>query len=215
MLGERLSNLVSFKAAKLAAGAVLTAPALPLLFMGEEHADPNPFLYFTSHGDPALGEAVTKGRREEFAGFAWDHTAPDPQDPATFERSKLDWGCRSEDEHRYMLGFYRRLIHLRRSESALAIPDKKALRPWRSPAGKVLVIERNQNEETVVVVLNFDNGDTTVMCPLFQRNAERLIDSGERLWGGSGNTMPEYLPEDSPVRIPPLCFAIYRPEKCE
>jgi maltooligosyltrehalose trehalohydrolase len=70
MLGERLSQLVSFEALKLAAGAVLLSPFIPLLFMGEEYGEEAPFQYFISHGDPLLVE-VRGGRREEFAAFGW------------------------------------------------------------------------------------------------------------------------------------------------
>ena len=68
--GERLSTLLSAEALRLAAALVLLSPYVPLLFMGEEHGETNPFLYFVSHGDPALVEAVRKGRQEEFATFS-------------------------------------------------------------------------------------------------------------------------------------------------
>ena len=74
--GERLSTLVPFPALKLAAGLVLCAPNSPLLFMGEEYGEPAPFLYFTSHTDPALAQAVREGRRREFAHFAWGRGDP-------------------------------------------------------------------------------------------------------------------------------------------
>ena len=69
--GERLAALVSPGAVRLAAAILLLSPYVPLLFMGEEHGETNPFLYFVSHGDPALVEAVREGRRREFAAFAW------------------------------------------------------------------------------------------------------------------------------------------------
>ena len=65
---------------------------MPLLFQGEEYAETAPFDYFTSHGDPALIEAVRAGRRAEFASFAWQGEVPDPQAPETFVRSRLDRG---------------------------------------------------------------------------------------------------------------------------
>lgn len=82
--GERLSTLVSFDGLKLAAGMVLLSPFVPLLFMGEEYGETAPFLYFTSHSDPTLVEAVRKGRLEEFAAFGCEDEVPDPQDEATF-----------------------------------------------------------------------------------------------------------------------------------
>ncbi len=67
MLGERLTELVSFEALKLCAGLVLLSPFVPLLFMGEEYGETAPFLYFTSHSDPDLIQAVRTGRKEDFA----------------------------------------------------------------------------------------------------------------------------------------------------
>src|SRR5574341_367200 len=71
MLGERLSNIIPFEGLKLAAGVVLLSPFVPLLFMGEEYGEEAPFLYFVSHSDPDLIEAVRKGRKQEFTAFNW------------------------------------------------------------------------------------------------------------------------------------------------
>jgi maltooligosyltrehalose trehalohydrolase len=113
-LGERLSQLVSFEGQKLAAGVTLLSPFVPLLFMGEEYGETSPFLYFTSHGDQDLIEAVRRGRREEFARFGWQHEIPDPQDPATFETSKLKHELHQQEPHRTLRNFYRELIRLRK-----------------------------------------------------------------------------------------------------
>ena len=91
-VGERTSALMSDGRLRVAAALLLTSPFVPLLFQGEEWGATTPFQYFTDHTDPELGRAVSEGRRREFAAFGWDPQAvPDPQDPATFERSKLDW----------------------------------------------------------------------------------------------------------------------------
>ncbi|MCU0690279.1 MAG: malto-oligosyltrehalose trehalohydrolase, partial [Polyangiaceae bacterium] len=121
MLGERLSALVPFEALKLAAGAVLLAPFIPLLFMGEEYAETNPFQYFVSHGDCALIEAVRRGRREEFARFCWNGSPPDPQDRATFDRSRLNYESRTAGHHNVLLQFHKELIGLRKTVPALAV----------------------------------------------------------------------------------------------
>lgn len=91
--GERLSHLLPRGAYKAAAALMLLAPHTPLLFMGEEFAASSPFQFFTDFGDSDLRKAVSKGRREEFKDFSTftDGEFPDPQDPATFERSKLKW----------------------------------------------------------------------------------------------------------------------------
>jgi maltooligosyltrehalose trehalohydrolase len=74
----------------LAAFCVLLAPFTPMLFMGEEYGEDAPFQFFSDHIDKRIAEATRKGRRAEFAAFAsFGHEVPDPQDPATFEASKL------------------------------------------------------------------------------------------------------------------------------
>jgi maltooligosyltrehalose trehalohydrolase len=106
--GERLTVLLPTGARKLAAALLLLAPQTPLLFMGQEYDERNPFLYFTSFSDPALRLAVAEGRRKEFVQFGFAE-APDPEDPQTFERSKLSWQPGNE-----MWQWYERLMGLRR-----------------------------------------------------------------------------------------------------
>jgi maltooligosyltrehalose trehalohydrolase len=119
--GDRSSHLLSPGRLKIAAALVLTAPFIPLLFQGEEWSASAPFLYFTDHEDAALGQAVTRGRREEFAAFGWDPEAvPDPQARTTFERSQLNWGELAREPHAELLDWHRRLLRLRREVPALA-----------------------------------------------------------------------------------------------
>src|SRR5581483_5927845 len=138
--GERLSALVPFPALKLAAGLVLCAPSIPLLFMGEEYGEPAPFLYFTSRTDPALAQAVRDGRRREFARFAWAREIPDPQDAQTFEHSRLDPALREQGHHRALLRFYRDLIAARKRSPALHTCDKEHLDVSVVPDTDLLVI---------------------------------------------------------------------------
>ncbi|GIX50388.1 MAG: malto-oligosyltrehalose trehalohydrolase [Limisphaera sp.] len=118
--GERLSHLLNQRRLKIAAALVLTSPFVPLLFQGEEWAASSPFLYFTDHREPELARAVREGRRREFAAFGWKpEEIPDPQDPDTFARSKLDWSEIHRETHADLLAWHRQLIRLRRSERAL------------------------------------------------------------------------------------------------
>src|SRR5579859_5234379 len=110
-LGERWSQLVPIGLRKVAAALMLLAPHTPLLFMGEEYDEPAPFLYFTSYGDPALARAVSEGRKKEFQDLA-GIDAPDPQDEATFRRSRLHWDLANDANE--MLRWYRALIDLRK-----------------------------------------------------------------------------------------------------
>jgi maltooligosyltrehalose trehalohydrolase len=124
-LGERTTALVPASLARIGAALVLLSPFVPMLFQGEEWGASTPFQYFTDHGDPELGEAVSAGRRSEFRAFGWrPEDVPDPQDPATFERSRLDWAELEEAPHAALLDWHRRLIALRRSLPVPVAPGR-------------------------------------------------------------------------------------------
>ncbi len=122
-LGERLSQLTTMGRLKVAAALLFTGPFVPLLFQGEEWGATNPFHYFADFDDRELRDAVTEGRRREFAGFDWSpEDIPDPTDAGTFERSKLDWEQLSKPPHAEILTWYRQLIALRRADPAISDP---------------------------------------------------------------------------------------------
>ena len=121
--GDRITATISAGLAKVGAALVLTSPFTPMLFMGEEWAASTPWQFFADHPEPELAEAVRAGRRREFAEHGWSTSdVPDPQDPATVERSRLDWTELDREPHAEMLEWHRRLIALRRSEPALRDP---------------------------------------------------------------------------------------------
>jgi len=117
--GDRLSHLVGPDLLACGAALLLTAPWTPMLFMGEEWGATTPWQFFTDHTDPAIAEATRRGRRAEFGSHGWaEQDVPDPQDPATFQRSRLDWTEPEREPHARLLGWYRDLIRLRRE-----VPD--------------------------------------------------------------------------------------------
>jgi malto-oligosyltrehalose trehalohydrolase len=139
--GDRIAATLSLDLLKVAAGLVLTAPFTPMLFMGEEWGAATPWQYFTDHRDAALGQAVSDGRRAEFARHGWRSAdVPDPQDPATFARSTLDWSELDSAHHRELLAWYRQLIALRRERSELTDPrlDQVSAR-WDSVSRWIVV----------------------------------------------------------------------------
>ena len=116
--GERLSILLNAQQLKAVAALTLLSPFVPLLFQGEEWGAQTPFLYFTDHENQDLGRRVAEGRSKEFSGFRWRGAVPNPQEPETFERSKLDWSELSQPSHAELFEWYRQLIQLRRLKSA-------------------------------------------------------------------------------------------------
>jgi len=148
--GDRLS--ASVPAGLLACGAalLLTSPWTPMLFMGEEWGASTPWRYFTSHTDPGLAEAVREGRRSEFASHGWDRDqVPDPQDPATFEASRLDWSEADRGDHARLLRWYQDLIRLRRERRELRDPHLDQVRTYRQADGGLLVLQRGGHQVLV------------------------------------------------------------------
>ena len=154
--GERWSHLVPEPAVYAAAALTLAAPFVPMLFQGEEWGASAPFQYFTDHA-PELGRLVTEGRRKEFADFGWDDV-PDPQDEATFERSRLCWEERERDPHRAILEWHRRLIALRRGTPALGDGDRGRVRVAFDEQDRWLRMDRGP----VTVACNFGSKSTRV-----------------------------------------------------
>ncbi|HEX8251786.1 MAG TPA: malto-oligosyltrehalose trehalohydrolase [Thermoanaerobaculia bacterium] len=194
MLGDRLAGLVSPAQVRLGAAATILSPFIPMLFMGEEYGEKRPFQYFTSHSDPALIEAVRKGRAEEFDDFAWQGEAPDPHDEETFNRSKLDWSARERDEHQSMWNFYRQLLALRRDTPALRSLDLDAVQPTADDEKGVLLVLRGSGNDQVLVAFNFSDAAQTVDAP--QGSWKALLDTGSSIGGGT-------------MTMPPHSFAIW------
>ncbi len=159
-LGERLTRLAASPDRLRAAVALqLLVPQIPLIFMGEECGSEAPFLYFTSHADPALARAVREGRQREFPAYAGDYpanTLPDPNAPDTYARS-LPW-TDDGDAAKNWLTYYRALLHLRRhalaprlrgaeSLGALALGTATVMARWRLGDGAVLTVYANLGTE--------------------------------------------------------------------
>ncbi|MFI5944059.1 malto-oligosyltrehalose trehalohydrolase [Streptomyces uncialis] len=141
--GDRLSASLSPGLLACVAALVLTAPFTPMLFMGEEWAAGTPWQFFTDHTDPELAEAVRQGRRREFTDHGWAaRDVPDPQDPATRERSCLDWSEPGHEPHARVLAWYRELIALRRTHPDLASTDLTAVRVTYDRTARWLMVRR-------------------------------------------------------------------------
>jgi maltooligosyltrehalose trehalohydrolase len=191
--GERLTTLVSLNACKTAAVLTLLSPYVPLLFMGEEWAETNPFLYFVSHGDRELIEAVRRGRREEFAGFHADGDVPDPADEATFWQSKLEWGKLRAQGHAGMLRLYRDLIRLRRDEPLLRPGGARVHTEFDSSARWLAVRLHDGDARALLVLCSLDPAAEQARVPVtvpgrwdlvLATDAVRYDGQGTAAWDG-------------------------------
>lgn len=214
MMGDRLSTLVTFEALKLAAGSVLLSPYLPLLFMGEEYGETAPFLYFVSHSDPGLIEAVRKGRKEEFKHFGWKGEPPDPQDEQTFLASELHWEERTKGSRGTLLRFYTQLIALRTKTPALFELSRERTEVRDCPAERVLTMLRwsGDGASRVCLLLNFGTGDASFRVSIPEGEWEKVLDSADGMWDGPGSALPGRLGSGDTVTMRGCSIAVYSTE---
>jgi maltooligosyltrehalose trehalohydrolase len=187
-VGDRLSTLVSPEQLRVAVALLLLSPYVPLLFMGEEYGETNPFQYFVSHGDAQLVDAVRKGRREEFAAFGWSDTVPDPQAESTFESSKLDRRKLEDPQHAGMVELYRDLIALRKTLG----PRSKVQGPRSEDSGNeaqvafrngVITLERQVAEgRRMLAVFNCSDGEQQISLP--EGSWELVFSTADAKYGG-------------------------------
>lgn len=209
MFGERLTGLVPFESLKLAAGVVLLSPYIPLLFMGEEYGEENPFLYFVSHSDPDLVESVRKGRREEFKAFLWKGEPPDPQSVGTFQKSRIQWIKRKTAHHRILLEFYKYLIQLRRKMPVLASLDRRQFRAEGPESDRILLFRRSKGKHRMLCVFNFHEDERTIDITAPRDGWKRILDSSENKWKGPGPLTPEGISGKRTIAMRGRSFVLY------
>ncbi|HSB72056.1 MAG TPA: malto-oligosyltrehalose trehalohydrolase [Candidatus Methylomirabilis sp.] len=192
--GDRLSALVDLEGLKLAASAVLLSPYVPLIFMGEEYGERAPFLFFTDFGDPSLQAAVSRGRREEFAAFGWTGDVPDPRDPLTFDRSKLNWVLQMNEPHRALWEYYRLLLGLRRQYPVLGVGGKPRTVARTVDEWTLAVLRRGPDATAALCMLHFAPEGRAVRLRVPPGSWRRLVDSAEERFGGPGVKSPTCLP---------------------
>ncbi|MFD6271686.1 malto-oligosyltrehalose trehalohydrolase [Nocardia asteroides] len=160
-VGDRPSEYLTPGQLAVKAALVLLSASTPMLFMGEEWGARTPFQFFTSHTDPVVAAATAAGRRAEFAEHGWSaDEVPDPQDPATFTRSQLDWTEPRREPHARLLACYRALIALRKTRSEFTDPwldhvwaDYDEARRWFVlRRGRISVVCNLSEDEAVIPV---------------------------------------------------------------
>lgn len=211
LLGDRLSTQVSKEALKLAAAAVLLSPYIPLLFMGEEYGETNPFLFFVSHENPELVEIVREGRRKEFAYFNFEGDYPDPQDEASFQQSTLSWQYQQEDRL-VLLSFYKALIRLRKTHPAMQNRERNSMQVHGSGETKLVCLQRTNGDAQLLVCLNFGK-EQAVFRPEANLVWTKLLDSAAEEWNGPGAIAASLVQPGEDIVVPPESVVVFEKHK--
>lgn len=202
MTGDRLSTMLSAEGLKLAAAAYLLSPFVPMLFMGEEYGEKNPFQYFISHTDEKLVGIVRKGRKEEFASFRWKGEVPDPQSEETFDRCILSWDVDKSEDAKALFSFYRFLIDFRKTRPAMQGRSRDSMRVTTAQNG-IVGFERTFQGDHILVILNFNNKAVPYRLPEGKKS-NTIFDSGSARWdGGERGGTARGTPEES-IMLNPL-----------
>jgi maltooligosyltrehalose trehalohydrolase len=177
--------------------------------MGEEYGETNPFLYFVSHTDPGLIEAVRTSRAREFARSASFVQPPDPQDEDAFRRSKLDRSRADRRAGRAIRALYRELLRLRREEPALA-GSRQDLDVTVDEGARTLVLRRWHGDRHAVALFDLGAEDAEIGTTIPEGRWSRVLDSSEERWDGPGARSPDELGGgDAVAKVRAGAFALY------
>jgi len=207
--GERLISLSGFETAKLAAGTMFVSPNTPMLFMGEEYGETNPFYYFVSHLDPGLNELVRKGRSEEFKEHhGGNEEAPDPSSPETFKKSKLSWNISNGAPSGAMFEYYKTLISIRREHPVLSVPDKNKLDIKEKDL--LFTLRRWNKEDHILSFMNYSENERSVLIADSDAGLlYKILDSAESRFNGSGQTCSSTVNTGDRISIPGKTIVLY------
>ena len=210
MMGDRLTTNLSFETLKLLAGAVLLSPSVPMLFMGEEYGEKNPFQYFVSHTDPELVEAVRKGRSREFAYFQKEGlTVPDPQSEQTFRDSTLSWQ-RDDEESAALFRFYQTLIQLRKTVPALGVSQREATQVMSQGENAFVLTRAPQagGDPQLYCLFNLGEEDQT-LASFTEVPLRKRLDSAAAEWQGPGSDAPEKADHSTTIPVRGRSVVVY------
>jgi maltooligosyltrehalose trehalohydrolase len=210
--GVRPSALCSLGSQKLAAAVLFFAPFLPMLFMGQEYGETAGFYYFTDHGDPMLIEAVREGRRRETGAFLGGREFVDPQDAATFQRSKLNWNLPELPPHSGLLAWHRDCIAIRKQQACLRNCRKDLTRAECDGQKRWLVVDRRDpSGSCALLVCNFAESAQAVPIPFQDASWSLCLWSGAECYGPFAPQPVARIPDATPrqVEVAPRCAALY------
>ena len=195
--GDRISSCVTPGQQAIGAALYLTSAYTPMVFMGEEWAASTPWQYFTSFEEPKLADAVRTGRRAEFAQHGWaEENVPDPQAPATRDRSVLDWSELAQPAHARMLHWYASLVAERRRHADLTDDRLDAVAVEAGDGDDWLVMTRGR----LRVVANLSAERTDIPVPGLGPDAEIVL-----AWDPAATTHTDDL-----LRLPGHSVALVR-----
>ncbi|MCT7952003.1 malto-oligosyltrehalose trehalohydrolase [Ancylothrix sp. C2] len=208
--GDRLSTTINFEALKLAAGAVFISPFLPFIFMGEEYGEPAPFYYFISHSDAQLIEMVRQDKKEEFKHFEGRGEYQDPQGEETFNKCKLNWQLKQQGKHKTLWEWHQKLIEMRRTIPAIKKLDKNSLDVWSLEEEKIIFLRRWADNNQIFAIMNFNQNESHFTAQIPTGKWQKILDSSEEKWLGSGSRLPETIESGKQLTIKPQSFAVYQ-----
>jgi maltooligosyltrehalose trehalohydrolase len=170
--GDRISASITPGQQAIGAAIYLTCGFTPMIFMGEEWAASTPWQFFSSFEEPELAEAIRTGRRAEFAGHGWaEDMVPDPQDPATRDRSVLDWSELGERRHARMLRWYASLVAERHRSDDLTDDDLDSVRVESGADDSWILLSRGRFR----VVANLAAEPATIPLPGLQDSCDVVL----------------------------------------
>ncbi len=200
LLSDRLSTQVSPAMLRVVAGTYLLSPYVPLLFMGEEYGETNPFYFFIHHSDLELIQAVREGRKREFMGFQREGLEyQDPQSEETFLQSKLSWDLQAEGRQS-LFHYYQQLIQIRKTKEAFANFSRQSLNCWIEKDAVLLWTRQPMQADNPVIlcVANFGKSSNAVQLPA--GNWQQIAGSQEH----------EFALEDLPIlNLPAESFWVF------
>jgi maltooligosyltrehalose trehalohydrolase len=214
--GDRKSSLVSFEMQKLIAACVILSPYIPMLFMGEEFGEVNPFRFFIDFKSEYLNQLITRGRDNEFKMLGYKVTSKGycPMEAETIKGSKLNWKLTDANIHSAKIyNFYKKLIEIRKTHLVLRIPDRKKMivneNKNKNKNKKLLTIKRWQGRHKVIMLLNFSKRTVKYKIDAENRKYYKTIDSSDLFWGGIGSRCPTMITDGNYLYIGSESIVVY------
>jgi maltooligosyltrehalose trehalohydrolase len=195
--GDRIATLVDRRRLEIGAALLCLGPFVPLVFMGEEWGATTPWPFFSSFSDPTLAAATTAGRRAEFAHHGWGTDAvPDPQDPETFAKARLDWSERHAEGGHRLLAWYRQLLALRQRHPQLTEARPRPRDVAIDESGGTFVADLG----TILIAVNLGDGTQRLRLDVNDRRSSLCLSND-----------PLVVSDESTITLPPVSVGVVDP----